>query len=108
MYQLILFINIICILVPNTSKVIEKDNGVRVSPIEKLAKLKPAFVKPHGTVTAANSSFLVNLKTVYNFIRLRLYYRHSDISDLTKLCLIKSNTCSCMKVATLGHSDSQT
>jgi len=49
-------------LVPNTSKVIEKDNGIRVSPIEKLAKLKPAFVKPHGTVTAANSSFLVNLK----------------------------------------------
>jgi len=49
-------------LVPNTSKVIEKDNGIRVSPIEKLAKLKPAFIKPHGTVTAANSSFLVNLK----------------------------------------------
>lgn len=33
-----------------------------MSPIEKLAKLKPAFVKPHGTVTAANSSFLVSLK----------------------------------------------
>jgi len=30
-----------------------------VSPIDKLAKLKAAFVKPHGTVTAANSSFLV-------------------------------------------------
>jgi acetyl-CoA acyltransferase len=50
--------------VPNTSKVIEKDNGIRVSPIEKISKLKPAFVKPHGTVTAANSSFLVSLKTL--------------------------------------------
>jgi len=30
-----------------------------LSPIEKLAKLKAASVKPHGTVTAANSSFLV-------------------------------------------------
>ncbi len=25
-----------------------------------MAKLKPAFVKPHGTVTAANSSFLTD------------------------------------------------
>lgn len=52
---------------PNTSKVIENDNGIRVSPIEKLAKLKPAFVKPHGTVTAANSSFLVSLKYLILF-----------------------------------------
>jgi acetyl-CoA acetyltransferase family protein len=28
--------------------------------MEKLAKLKPAFVKPHGTLTAANSSFLTD------------------------------------------------
>jgi acetyl-CoA acyltransferase len=26
----------------------------------QLAKLKPAFIKPHGTVTAANSSFLTD------------------------------------------------
>ena len=25
-----------------------------------MAKLKPAFIKPHGTVTAANSSFLTD------------------------------------------------
>ncbi len=25
-----------------------------------MAKLKPAFVKPHGTVTAANSSYLTD------------------------------------------------
>lgn len=41
-------------------KTITKDNGVRVATPEKLAKLKPAFIKPHGTVTAANSSFLTD------------------------------------------------
>ena len=25
-----------------------------------MAKLKPAFIKPHGTVTAANASFLTD------------------------------------------------
>jgi acetyl-CoA acyltransferase len=39
---------------------VEKDNGIRVSTIEAMSKLKPAFVKPHGTVTAANSSFLTD------------------------------------------------
>uniref|UniRef100_A0AC35TTZ8 Trifunctional enzyme subunit beta, mitochondrial n=1 Tax=Rhabditophanes sp. KR3021 TaxID=114890 RepID=A0AC35TTZ8_9BILA len=36
------------------------DNGIRITPIEKLAKLKPAFIKPHGTVTAGNASFLTD------------------------------------------------
>ena len=36
-----------------------RDNGIRVSTIDKVSKLKPAFVKPHGTVTPANASFLV-------------------------------------------------
>ena len=38
---------------------VEKDNGIRASSMEKMGKLKPAFIKPHGTVTAANASFLV-------------------------------------------------
>ena len=38
---------------------VSTDNGVRVSTPEQMAKLKPAFVKPYGTITAANSSFLV-------------------------------------------------
>ena len=46
-------------LVPGAKAVIDKDNGIRVGTIEKLSQLKPAFVKPYGTVTAANSSFLV-------------------------------------------------
>ncbi|XP_075771854.1 trifunctional enzyme subunit beta, mitochondrial isoform X1 [Pelodiscus sinensis] len=37
-----------------------KDNGVRPSSMEQMGKLKAAFVKPYGTVTAANSSFLTD------------------------------------------------
>ncbi|XP_078460916.1 trifunctional enzyme subunit beta, mitochondrial [Lampetra fluviatilis] len=39
---------------------VTKDNGIRPSSMEQLARLKPAFIKPHGTVTAANSSFLTD------------------------------------------------
>ncbi|ELV12455.1 Trifunctional enzyme subunit beta, mitochondrial [Tupaia chinensis] len=39
---------------------VTKDNGIRPSSLEQMAKLKPAFVKPYGTVTAANSSFLTD------------------------------------------------
>ncbi|OAD61583.1 Trifunctional enzyme subunit beta, mitochondrial [Eufriesea mexicana] len=46
--------------VPNVSEVVNKDNGIRVGTLEQLGKLKPAFVKPYGTVTAANSSFLTD------------------------------------------------
>lgn len=42
------------------SKTVSIDNGIRAAPIESLAKLKPAFVKPHGTITAANSTFLTD------------------------------------------------
>uniref|UniRef100_A0AAX7V9R6 Trifunctional enzyme subunit beta, mitochondrial n=1 Tax=Astatotilapia calliptera TaxID=8154 RepID=A0AAX7V9R6_ASTCA len=40
--------------------IVSKDNGIRPSSMDQMAKLKPAFVKPHGTVTAANSSFLTD------------------------------------------------
>eukprot|EP00956_Cyclotella_meneghiniana_P000307 scaffold377_cov45-Cyclotella_meneghiniana.AAC.5 len=37
------------------------ENGIKAdSTIESVSKLKPAFVKPHGTHTAANSSFLTD------------------------------------------------
>ncbi|KAF7235854.1 Trifunctional enzyme subunit beta, mitochondrial [Varanus komodoensis] len=39
---------------------IMRDNGIRPSSLEQMGKLKPAFVKPYGTVTAANSSFLTD------------------------------------------------
>lgn len=51
--------DIIPFQVPGVVKPVEKDNGIRVSTPEKLASLKPAFIKPHGTITAANASFLV-------------------------------------------------
>ena len=42
-------------------KVIKTDNGIRPnSKIEKLASLRAAFDKKHGTLTAANSSFLTD------------------------------------------------
>ncbi|VDK27561.1 unnamed protein product [Gongylonema pulchrum] len=44
----------------NQPAVIRKDNGIRVSSVEKLAELKPAFVRPHGTITAGNASFLTD------------------------------------------------
>ncbi|GFY79003.1 trifunctional enzyme subunit beta, mitochondrial [Trichonephila inaurata madagascariensis] len=48
------------IFVPGKDKPIVKDNGIRVSSKEQMAKLKPAFVRPHGTVTAGNASFLTD------------------------------------------------
>lgn len=39
---------------------ITRDNGIRPSTYEKVSSLKPAFIKPHGTATAANSSFLTD------------------------------------------------
>merc|ERR1711994_756026 len=51
--------DIIPVKTPKGKDFITADNGIRVTPPEKMAKLKPAFIKPHGTVTAANSSFLV-------------------------------------------------
>ncbi|XP_048449357.1 trifunctional enzyme subunit beta, mitochondrial isoform X2 [Rhincodon typus] len=39
---------------------VTKDNGIRPSSIEQMATLKPAFIKPHGTITAANASFLTD------------------------------------------------
>jgi len=45
---------------PKTDKFIDADNGIRVSTEAQMAKLKPAFIKPHGTVTAANASYLTD------------------------------------------------
>lgn len=48
------------IVIPNQDKAIDKDNGIRVSTVDEVSKLKPAFIKPHGTITAANASFLTD------------------------------------------------
>lgn len=54
------FTDLLPIQVPGSDKELKKDNGIRVSTPEQLAKLKPAFIKPHGTITAANASYLTD------------------------------------------------
>ncbi len=47
--------------IPPKFEVVKHDNGFREdTSMEKLAKLRPAFIKKHGTVTAGNSSFLTD------------------------------------------------
>lgn len=47
--------------VPPDFNTVTTDNGVREdTSMEKLASLRPAFNKPHGTATAGNSSFLTD------------------------------------------------
>ena len=52
--------DVIPVKVPKGKDFVTLDNGIRVATPEKMAKLKPAFIKPHGTVTAANSSYLTD------------------------------------------------
>ena len=48
-------------LPPGYERVIERDNGIRSdSSLEKLAKLRPAFDRKYGSVTAGNSSPLTD------------------------------------------------
>ena len=45
----------------NGKSIIKVDNGIRGdSTQKKLSTLSPAFIKPHGTVTAGNASFLTD------------------------------------------------
>ncbi|CAE7823255.1 HADHB, partial [Symbiodinium microadriaticum] len=48
-----------CEIIPVDGSSLE--NGIKGdTTYEKVSKLKPAFIKPHGTHTAANSSFLTD------------------------------------------------
>lgn len=47
-------------LVPGKNAPVTRDTGIRVSTPDQLAKLKPAFIKEYGTITAANASYLVS------------------------------------------------
>ncbi len=52
---------IIEVALPNGFEPISKDNGIRAdSTMEKVQRLKPAFDKKFGSLTAANSSFLTD------------------------------------------------
>jgi acetyl-CoA acetyltransferase family protein len=51
----------VSVQIPPKFKEIQTDNGIRAdSKIETLARLRPAFDKKFGTLTAANSSFLTD------------------------------------------------
>ncbi|CAI8048216.1 Trifunctional enzyme subunit beta, mitochondrial [Geodia barretti] len=52
--------DVLTVFAPGRSKPVTLDNGIRPSTPEQMSKLKPAFVKPHGTITAANASFLTD------------------------------------------------
>ena len=52
--------DIVPIHIPGAEDIVSRDNGIRPSSLEQMKKLKPAFIKPHGTVTAASSSFLTD------------------------------------------------
>ncbi|XP_051775212.1 trifunctional enzyme subunit beta, mitochondrial-like [Erpetoichthys calabaricus] len=41
-------------------RIVTKDNCIRPSPLEQMGKIKPAFIWPHGTVTAGTSSVLTD------------------------------------------------
>lgn len=63
------------------------DNTIRVSTIEKLSKLNPAFVKPHGTITAGNASPLTDgasaaLISTEEFAQRKGYKPKSFIRDI--------------------------
>lgn len=52
---------IIPVSLKDGEQIVDTDNGIRGdSSPEKLASLNPAFIKPHGTVTAGNASFLTD------------------------------------------------
>ncbi len=52
---------IVEVALPDGFKPITRDNGIRAdSTMEKVQRLKPAFDKKYGTLTAANSSFLTD------------------------------------------------
>lgn len=52
---------IVDVSIPPKFKIINRDNGVRGdSTIEKVSRLRPAFDRKFGTLTAANSSFLTD------------------------------------------------
>ena len=52
---------VLAVTAPDTFEPVTYDNGVRPDTnMEKLSKLPPVFVKPYGTVTAGNSSYLTD------------------------------------------------
>jgi len=89
--------DLLSVFVPGKGKMVSGDNGIRVSTPEQMAKLKPAFIRPHGTITAANASFLTDGASAALLMSedraLELGYKPKaylrfNLSCLTMLCFI--------------------
>lgn len=53
--------DLVPVMIEGADEPIDRDNGIRPdTSLERLAALKPAFVKPQGTLTAGNSTFLTD------------------------------------------------
>ena len=52
--------DVVPVYIGGQNEPVSRDLGIRVAGIDKLQKLKPAFVKEHGTITAANASYLTD------------------------------------------------
>jgi len=52
--------DVLAVFVANQNEAVTRDLGIRVGTPEQLAKLKPAFIKEVGSVTAANASYLTD------------------------------------------------
>lgn len=53
-------------------ELVKEDNGIRISSMEKLSKLTPAFIKPYGTVTAGKFKFIETIMS--NFLKEMLLF----------------------------------
>jgi len=52
--------DIVPVKVPLEDRFVDADNGIRVQTMDAMGSRPPAFVRPHGTVTGANASFLTD------------------------------------------------
>jgi acetyl-CoA acetyltransferase family protein len=76
---------IVPVELPPSFQPITQDNGIRVSHLDKLTQLKPAFVKPHGTITAANASYLTDGAAA---VVLASEQRARELGFTPKICLV--------------------
>jgi len=52
--------DVLSVKIPKVAEKLSADNTIKLNTMEKLASLRAAFIKPHGTVTAGNSSALTD------------------------------------------------
>lgn len=76
------------ISVQGIDEMVTKDSGIRVSTMDQLSQLQPAFIKSFGTVTAGNASFLV--RSIYQQQKPLNLKKFLEQTDGASACLIMS------------------